>query len=120
MYDVSSWTCNWNQWYHKKHRFCFLLSIGRDVQCHTIPDKLDDFDYHITNFQFLSGNILYFIFLNLRDTSECLPHFRLMARRLSSKRPKILYPVERLKLSFSNSYGQYENLLQQYEALSQM
>ena len=35
-----------------------LLSIGRDGQLHTsIYDKRDDFNFHITNFPFLSSNI---------------------------------------------------------------
>ena len=34
-----------------------LLSIGRDGQLHTsIYDKRDDFNFHITNFPFLSSN----------------------------------------------------------------
>ena len=36
-----------------------LLSIGSDGQLHTsIYDKRDDFNFHITNFAFLSSNIL--------------------------------------------------------------
>ena len=35
-----------------------LLSIGKDGQLHTsIYDKRDDFNFHITNFPFLSNNI---------------------------------------------------------------
>ena len=35
-----------------------LLSIGRDGQLHTsIYEKRDDFNFHITNFPFLSSNI---------------------------------------------------------------
>ena len=35
-----------------------LLSIGRDGQLHTFfYDKRDDFNFHITNFPFLSSNI---------------------------------------------------------------
>ena len=35
-----------------------LLSIGRDGQLHTsIYDKWDDFNFHITNFPFLSSDI---------------------------------------------------------------
>ena len=35
-----------------------LLSIGRDGQLHTsLYDKRDDFNFHITNFPFLSSNI---------------------------------------------------------------
>ena len=35
-----------------------LLSIGRDGQlCTSLYDKRDDFNFHITNFPFLSSNI---------------------------------------------------------------
>ena len=35
-----------------------LLSIGKDGQLHTsLNDKRDDFNFHITNFPFLSSNI---------------------------------------------------------------
>ena len=35
-----------------------LLSIGRDGQMRTsLYDKRDDFNFHITNFPFLSSNI---------------------------------------------------------------
>ena len=37
-----------------------LLLIGRDGQLHaSLYDKLDDFNFHITNFPFLSSNIPY-------------------------------------------------------------
>ena len=36
-----------------------LLSIGKDGQLHiSIYEKPDDFNFHITNFSFLSNNIL--------------------------------------------------------------
>ena len=36
----------------------FLLAIDRDGQLHTsLYDKRDDFNFHITNFPFLSSNI---------------------------------------------------------------
>ena len=34
-----------------------LLSIGRDGQHTSIYDKCDDFNFHITNFPFMSSNI---------------------------------------------------------------
>ena len=35
-----------------------LLAIGKDGQLHTfIYDKRDDFNFHVTNFPFLSSNI---------------------------------------------------------------
>ena len=58
--DVSRWTRD--QRHDREQHFCFLpgllLSIGRDGQLHTsIYDKRDDFNFHITNFPFLSSNI---------------------------------------------------------------
>ena len=36
----------------------WLLSIGRDGQlCTSVYDKPDDFNFHITNFPFLSNNV---------------------------------------------------------------
>ena len=71
-----------------------LLSIGRDGELHTsLYDKRDDFNFHITNFPFLSSNIqfspAYGVFISqliryARDCSfyEC---FILRAVRLSNK-----------------------------------
>ena len=58
--DVSRWTRD--QRHGREQHFCFLpdllLSIERDGQLHTsIYDKRDDFNFHITNFPFLSSNI---------------------------------------------------------------
>ena len=72
-----------------------LLSIGRDGQLHTsIYDKRDDFNFHITNFPFLSSNIpsspAYGVFISqlIRYAYACSSYecfFFLRARRLSSK-----------------------------------
>ena len=71
-----------------------LLSIGRDGQLHTsIYDKRDDFNFHITNFPFLSSNIpsspAYDVFISqlIRYARACSSYgcFILRARRLSSK-----------------------------------
>ena len=103
-----------------------LMSIGRDGQLHTsIYDRRDEFDFHITNFPFLSSNIssspTYGVFICqfIRYASyEC---FILRARRLSSKLLKQGYLVERLKSSFRKFYGRYGDLIQQYEvSLSQL
>ena len=58
--DVSIWT--WDQRHQEStisaSYLDLLLSIGRDGQPHTsIYDKRDDFNFHITNFPFLSSNI---------------------------------------------------------------
>ena len=56
-----------------------LLSIGRDGQLHTsLYAKRDDFNFHITNFPFLSSNIhlrppMAFLSHNLSDTPGLAP-----------------------------------------------
>ena len=61
-----------------------LLSIGRDGQLHTsIYDKRDDFNFHITNFPFLSSNIpsspAYGVLsLNLYDTPGLAPRMNVL------------------------------------------
>ena len=107
-----------------------LLSIGRDGQLHTsIYDKRDDFNFHITNFPFLSSNIpsspAYGVFISqlIRYARACSSYecFILRARRLSSKLLKQGYLVERLKSSFRKFYGRYVDLVEQYEVtLSRM
>ena len=107
-----------------------LLSIGRDGQLYTsIYDKRDDFNFHITNFPFLSSNIpsspAYGVFISqlIRYARACSSYecFILRARRLSSKLLKQGYLAERLKSSFRKFYGRYGDLIQQYEvSLSRM
>ena len=107
-----------------------LLSIGRDGQLHTsIYDKRDDFNFHITNFPFLSSNIpsspAYGVFISqlIRYSRACSSYecFILRVRRLSSKLLKQGYLAERLKSSFRKFYGRYGDLIQQYEvSLSRM
>ena len=100
-----------------------LLSIGRDGKLHTsIYDKRDDFNFHITNFPFLSSNIpsspAYGVFISQlkRYARACSSYecFIMRARRLSSKLLKQGYLVERLKSSFMKFYGRYGDLIQQY------
>ena len=83
-----------------------LLSIGRDGQLRTsLYDKRDDFNFHITNFPFLSSNIpsspAYGIFISqlIRYARACSSYecFILMAERLSSKLLGQGYVRERLK-----------------------
>ena len=70
-----------------------LVSIGRDGQRHTsIYDKRDDFNFHITNFPFMSSNIpssrAYGVFISqlIRYALACSSYgcFLLRAKRLSS------------------------------------
>ena len=105
-----------------------LLSIGRDGQLHTsIYDKRDDFNFHITNFPFLSSNIptspAYGVFISqlIRYARACSSYgyFILRATRLSNKLLEQGYVKERLKLRMF--YGWYGDLIKQYEvSLSQM
>ena len=71
-----------------------LLSIGRDGQLRTsLYDKRDDFNFHITNFPFLSSNIpsspAYGVFISqlIRYARDCSSYECLILRvaRLSSK-----------------------------------
>ena len=84
-----------------------LLSIGRDGQLHTsIYDKRDDFNFHITNFPFLSSNIpsspAYGVFISqlIRYARACSSYecFILRARRLSSKLLKQGIPCGTLEI----------------------
>ena len=95
-----------------------LLSIGRDGQLRTsLYDKRDDFNFHITNFPFLSSNIpsssAYGVFISqLRYARACSSYecFILWAVRLSNKLFGQGYVKERLKLSLRKFYGRYGDL----------
>ena len=107
-----------------------LLSIGRDGQLHTsIYDKRDDFNFHITNYPFLSSNIptspAYGVFISqlIRYARACSSYgcFILRATRLSDKLLEQGYVKERLKSSLRKFYGRSGDLIKQYEvSLSQM
>ena len=99
-----------------------FLSIGRDGQLFTsIYDKRDNFNFHITNFPFLSSNIpsssAYGVFISqlIRYARACSSYecFILRARRLSSKLLK--QGCLAMKSSFRKFYGRYEDLIHQYE-----
>ena len=105
-----------------------LLSIESDGQLRTsLYDKRDDFNFHITNFPFLSSNIPsspgVFISQIIRYARACPSYecFILRAVRLSSKLLVQGYVMERLKSSLRKFYGRYGDLIKQYEvSLSQM
>ena len=107
-----------------------LLSIESNGQLRTsLYDKRDDFNFHITNFPFLSSNIpsspAYGVFISqlIRFARACSYYecFILRAARLS---PKLLgqgYVMEHLKSSLKKFYGRYGDLIKHYEvSLSQM
>ena len=108
-----------------------LLSIESDGQLRTsLYDKRDEFNFHITNFPFLSSNIpssqAYGVFISqlIRNASACssYEYFILRAARLLSS--KLLgqgYFMERLKSSLRKVYGRYGDLIKHYEvSLSQI
>ena len=107
-----------------------LLSIGRDGQLRTsLYDKRNDFNFHITNFPFLSSNIpsspAYGVFISqlIRYARACSSYecFILRAMRLSNKLLGQGYVKERLKSSLRKFYGRYGDLTKQYEVpLSRM
>ena len=107
-----------------------LLSIESDGQLRTsLYDKRDDFNFHITNFPFLSSNIpslpAYGILISQlkRYARACSSYecFILRATRLSSMLLRQAYVVERLKSSLRKFYSLYGDLIKPYEvSLSQM
>ena len=101
-----------------------LLSIGTDGQLHTsLYDKRDDFNFHITNFPFLSSNIpsspAYGVLISqlIRYARACSSYecFIRRARRLSDKLLTQGYIVERIKSSLRKFYGRYRDLTEQYK-----
>ena len=107
-----------------------LLSIESDDQLRTsLYDKHDDFNFHITNFPFLSSNIpsspAYGVFISqlIRYARACSSYdfFILRAARLLSKLLGQGYVMKRLKSSLRKFYGRYGDLIKHYEvSLSQM
>ena len=107
-----------------------LLSIESDGQLRTsLNDKRDDFNFHITNFPFLSSNIpsspAYGVFISklIRYARACSSYecFILRAARLSSKLLGQGYIMERLKSSLRKLYGRYGDLIKYFEvSLSEM
>ena len=106
-----------------------LWSIRGSYQTTSINDKRDDFNFHITNFPFLSNNIPtspangVFISQLIRYARACSSYgcFTLRATRLSNKLLEQGYVKERLKSSLRKFYGRYGDLIKQYEvSLSQM
>ena len=89
----------------------------------SLYDKRDDFNFHITNFPFLSSNIpsspAYGVFISqlIRYARACSSYecFILRAARLSSKLLGHGYVMERLKSSLRKFYGRYGDLIKHYE-----
>ena len=101
-----------------------LLSIESDGQLHTsLYDKRDYFNFHTTNFPFLTSNIPsspacgVIISQLIRYARACSSYecFILRAVRLSSKLLGQGYVMERLKSSLRKFYGRYRDLIKHYE-----
>ena len=101
-----------------------LLSIESDGQLHTsLYDNRDDFNFHISNFPFLSSNIpsspAYGVFISqlIRYARACSSYecFILRAAGLSSKLLGQEYVMERLKSSLRKFYSRYGDLIKHYE-----
>ena len=95
-----------------------LLSIGRDSQLRTsLYDKHDDFNFHITNFPFLSNNLpsppAYGVFISQRIlySRACSSYelFILRAVRLSNKLLGQVYGKRRRILTQSFDKSPYTN-----------
>ena len=101
-----------------------LLSIWRDGQLRTsLYDKHDNFNFHITNFAFLSSNIpsspVYGVFISqlkrYARAGSSYKCFTLRAARLSCKLLGKGYARERLKSSLRKFYSRYGDLIKHYE-----
>ena len=122
--DVSCWT--WDQRHHREHNFCLFprfTTFDWEGWSTSHFHKRQDFNFHTTNFPFLSSNIPsspasgVFISQLIRYARACSSYecFILRDRLLSSKIFKQWYFVERLKSSFRKFYGRYWDIIQQYE-----
>ena len=109
--------------------FHLPLSIGRVGQLHTsLYDKRDDFNFHITNFPFLSSNIpsspafcvfitQLILYARASSSYECFIHSVRLSNNLLGQR----YVKERLGSSLRKFYGRYGDLIKQNEVpLSRM
>ena len=101
-----------------------LLSIGRDGQLRTsLHDKRDDFNFHITNFPFLSSNIpsspAYCVFISqlTRYTSACSSYecFIQRAARICFQFLGQKYVRERLKSCLRTFFGRHKGFIKHYE-----
>ena len=102
-----------------------LLSIGRDGQLRTsLYDKSDDFNFHITNYPFLSSNVpsspAYGVFISqlIWYARACFSYECVILRavQLSCKLLGQGYVRERWKSSLRKFYGRYGNFIKLYEA----
>ena len=121
------------QVYDGEQHLCFLLGFTPDdrewrsaTHFRSLYDKRDDFNFHITNFPFLSSNIPSSPDQKnklIRYARACSSYgcFILRAARLSSKLLGQGYVMERLKTSLRKLYRRYGDLIKHYEvSLSQM
>ena len=91
--------------------------------CTKLYNKLDDFNFHIVNFSFLSSNIPFgppysvYISQPIRYARCCIYyddfgyHHKLLVDRLLSQG----YQVNQLRKSFQKFYGRYQDLVAEYQ-----
>ena len=132
--QASNLSTRWtrDQRHDREQHFCFLpgfTSVDWEGLHSSIYDKRDDFNFHITNFPFLSSIIptspAYGVFISqlIRYARACSSYgcFILRATRLLNKLLEQGYVKERLKSSLMKFYGRYRDLIKQYEvSLSHM
>ena len=95
----------------------FIIDIGGKLSTR-LYEKLDDFDFHIVNFPFLSINI-WCIHVQLIIYARCCSHYdsfryrhKCLFDRLLSQR----YIALRLEKSFKKFYGRYLDLIEKYQS----
>ena len=110
----------------------YHLDYGLMCSCKALDTVIDiihihdDFNFHITNFPFLSSNIpsspAYGVFISqlIRYARACSSYecFFLRAVRLSNKLLGQRYVKERLKSFLRKLFGRYGDLTKQYEVQS--
>ena len=97
----------------------FIIDSGSKLSIR-LYDKRDDFDFHIVNFPFLSGNIpsgpSYGVYiLQLIGYARCCSHYENHHKCLVDRLLSQGYRTLRLEKSFKNFYGRYQDLIEKYQ-----
>ena len=100
----------------------FIIDSGGNLSTR-LYDKLDDFDFHIVNFPFLSSNIpsspSYGVYISqLIRYARCCSHhddFRYCHKCLVDRHLSQGYIALRLEKSLKKFYGRYQDLIEKYQ-----
>ena len=98
-------------------RLDLTFTIEKDGKPSTkVYNKLDDFDFHIVSFPFLSSNIpsgpSHSVYISqLIRYARCCSYCEMLVERLVSQG----YQYERLRNSFKQVYGRYQDLTVKYQ-----